>query len=168
MNNIINEELIYNSGMKYNKSLPNIRTFTYTKNKAKGNFIKNKNKENEIYIKHKPYNSSGKNKINIKSEKINYKRALFNKNENFDFDIINQWKYLSNKIIINYNQKILKSNMQMIIQNLKINQILKNKEKPTNLIHIINQQKENSDLLNKNFFDLVEQKLEKNDKRINK
>ena len=55
----------------------------------------------------------------------------------------------------------------MIIQNLKINQILKNKEKPTNLIHIINQQKENSDLLNKNFFDLVEQKLEKNDK-INK
>ena len=167
LNNIINEELIYNSGMKYNKSLPNIRTFTYTKNKAKGNFIKNKNKENEIYIKHKPYNSSGKNKINIKSEKINYKRALFNKNENFDFDIINQWKYLSNKIIINYNQKILKSNMQMIIQNLKINQILKNKEKPTNLIHIINQQKENSDLLNKNFFDLVEQKLEKNDK-INK
>lgn len=167
LNNIINEELIYNSGMKYNKSLPNIRTFTYTKNKAKGNFIKNKNKENEIYIKHKPYNSSGKNKINIKSEKINYKRALFNKNENFDFDIINQWKYLSNKIIINYNKKILKSNMQMIIQNLKINQILKNKEKPTNLIHIINQQKENSDLLNKNFFDLVEQKLEKNDK-INK
>ena len=167
LNNIINEELIYNSGMKYNKSLPNIRTFTYTKNKAKGNFIKNKNKENEIYIKHKPYNSSGKNKINIKSEKINYKRALFNKNENFDFDIINQWKYLSNKIIINYNQKILKSNMQIIIQNLKINQILKNKEKPTNLIHIINQQKENSDLLNKNFFDLVEQKLEKNDK-INK
>ena len=168
LNNIINEELIYNSGMKYNKSLPNIRTFTYTKNKAKGNFIKNKNKENEIYIKHKPYNSSGKNKINIKSEKINYKRALFNKNENFDFDIINQWKYLSNKIIINYNQKILKSNMQMIIQNLKINQILKKKkEKPTNLIHIINQQKENSDLLNKNFFDLVEQKLEKNDK-INK
>ena len=167
LNNIINEELIYNSGMKYNKSLPNIRTFTYTKNKAKGNFIKNKNKENEIYIKHKPYNSSGKNKINIKSEKINYKRALFNKNENFDFDIINQWKYLSNKIIINYNQKISKSNMQMIIQNLKINQILKNKEKPTNLIHIINQQKENSDLLNKNFFDLVEQKLEKNDK-INK
>ena len=167
LNNIINEELIYNSGMKYNKSLPNIRTFTYTKNKAKGNFIKNKNKENEIYIKHKPYNSSGKNKINIKSEKINYKRALFNKNENFDFDIINQWKYLSNKIIINYNQKILKSNMQMIIQNLKINKILKNKEKPTNLIHIINQRKENSDLLNKNFFDLVEQKLEKNDK-INK
>ena len=167
LNNIINEELIYNSGMKYNKSLPNIRTFTYTKNKAKGNFIKNKNKENEIYIKHKPYNSSGKNKINIKSEKINYKRALFNKNENFDFDIINQWKYLSNKIIINYNKKILKSNLQMIIQNLKINQILKNKEKPTNLIHIINQQKENSDLLNKNFFDEVEQKLEKNDK-INK
>ena len=42
------------------------------------------------------------------------------------------------------------------------------KEKlPTNLIHIINQQKENKDELNKNFFDEVEKKLEKNDK-INK
>ena len=60
INNIINEELINNTEMKYNKSLPNLKTFTYTKNKAKGNFIKNKN--NEIYIKHKPYNSSGKYK----------------------------------------------------------------------------------------------------------
>ncbi len=166
LNNIINEELIYNSGMKYNKSLPNLKTFTYTKNKAKGNFIKNKN--NEIYIKHKPYNSSGKNKINIKSEKINYKRHLFNKNENFDFDIINLWKYLSNKSIMNYNNKILKSNIQIIIQNLKIKQILKKKENnPTNLIHIINKQKENSDEINKNFFDLVEKKVEKNE-QINK
>ena len=175
INNIINEEIINNTDMKYNKSLPNIKTFTYTKNKAKGNFIKNKN--NEIYIKHKPYNSSGKNKINIKSEKIeikkdneilNYKRALFNKNENFDFDVINQWKYLANKSIMNYNKKILKTNIQIIIQNLKIKQILKKKENlPTNLIHIITQQKENSDELNKNFFDEIEKKVEKTDK-INK
>ena len=175
INNVINEDLINNTEMKYNKSLPNIKTFTYTKNKAKGNFIKNKN--NEIYIKHKPYNSSGKNKINIKSEKIeikkdneklNYKRALFNKNENFDFDVINQWKYLANKSIMNYNKKILKTNIQIIIQNLKIKQILKKKEKlPTNLIHIITQQKENSDELNKNFFDEIEKKVEKTDK-INK
>ena len=175
INNVINEDLINNTDMKYNKSLPNLKTFTYTKNKAKGNFIKNKN--NEIYIKHKPYNSSGKNKINIKSEKIeikkdneklNYKRALFNKNENFDFDVINQWKYLANKSIMNYNKKILKTNIQIIIQNLKIKQILKKKEKlPTNLIHIITQKKENSDELNKNFFDEIEKKVEKTDK-INK
>ena len=175
INNVINEDLINNTDMKYNKSLPNLKTLTYTKNKAKGNFIKNKN--NEIYIKHKPYNSSGKNKINIKSEKIeikkdneklNYKRALFNKNENFDFDVINQWKYLANKSIMNYNKKILKTNIQIIIQNLKIKQILKKKEKlPTNLIHIITQQKENSDELNKNFFDEIEKKVEKTDK-INK
>ena len=168
LNNIINEEIKYNSGMKYNKSLPNLKTYTYSKHKV--NFTRNKN--NEIYIKHKPFNSTGKNKINIKNtnSQINYRRNLFDKNkiDNDESDIINQWKYLSNKSIINYNKKILKSNIQIIIQNLKIKQILKNKEKlPTNLIHIINPPSENSDLQNKIFFDFVEKNVEKDDK-INK
>ena len=38
-----------------------------------------------------------------------------------------------------YNNKLLNTEIQIIIQNLKINQILKKKEKlPTNLINIIN------------------------------
>ena len=32
---INNEDYIYNTGLKYNKSVPNIRTFTYNKNKEK-------------------------------------------------------------------------------------------------------------------------------------
>ena len=150
---IENEDYIYNTDLKNNKSNPYIRSFTYTKD--------------DIYIPHKPYNNSGK-RINIKSKKkeLNYKRALFNKNENYEYDIVNQWKYLSNKYIMNYNKKILSTNIQIIIQNLKIRNILKKKEKiPTNLIHIINHRKENFDEINK-IFEEVEKKYEKGDKII--
>ena len=146
---VINKEnLIYNKGMIYNKSSPNIKTLTYTK-KKKAN----------VYIPQKPYNS-GKKNINIKSkgiknnEELNYKRVLFNKNENFDYDIINQWKYFSKKCINYYNQILLKKNIQIIIQKLKKEHILKGKEKyATNLKNIINQKQKNLDLINKKFFD---------------
>ena len=167
INNTIKEELNNNTGIKYNKSLPNIKTFTYKKSRT----INNK-KNKEVYIPPKPFNSSGKNKINIKTEKqqLNYKRNLFNKNknDNDDIDIINLWKYLSNKNIINYNKNLLKSNMQIIIQNLKIQQILKKKtNNHTNLINIKKQEKENINEIDINFFDELEKKCEKNEK-INK
>ena len=171
INNSIKEELINNTGIKYNKSLPNIKTFTYKKSRTINN-----NKNKEIYIPQKPFDSSGKNKINIKSDKIkeikeiNYIRNLFNKNknDNDDIDIINLWKYLSNKSIINYNKNLLKPNMQIIIQNLKIQQILKKKtNNHTNLINIKRQEKENINEIDINFFDELEKKCEKNEK-INK
>ena len=167
---INNEDYIYNTGLKYNKSVPNIRTFTYNKNKE--NFV------NEVYIPHKPYDNSGKSKINIKSKKdydiknsnnnkeSNYKRVLFNNQEDdYENDIINTWKYLSKKYIMYYNNQISNTEIQVIIQNLKINQILKKKEKlPTNLLNIINYQEQNMNEINQNFFDEVEKKFKKEDK----
>ena len=165
--NIYNDDYIYNTEIKYNKSVPNIRIFTYAKEKE--NFLIN----NEVYIKHKPYNNSGKTKINIKSKKkdnnesLNYKRALFNENNNFEYDIINHWKYLSNKYIIHYNKKILGANIKIIIQNLKLQKKLKYKEKlPTNLINIINPQQINLDEINENFFNEAEKICKKEDKMI--
>ena len=52
--NIYNEDYIYNTEMKYNKSVPNIKIFTYAKEKE--NFMIN----NEVYVPHKPYDNSGK------------------------------------------------------------------------------------------------------------
>ena len=164
--NIYNEDYIYNTEMKYNKSVPNIKIFTYAKEKE--NFIIN----NEVYVPHKPYDNSGKTKINIKSKKnnnnkeLNYKRALFNENNNYEYDIINQWKYLSNKYIIYYNKKILGINIKIIIQNLKMQKLLKNREKlPTNLINIINPQQQNLDEINEYFFNEAE-KICKKEKKI--
>ena len=167
---INNEDYIYNTGLKYNKSVPNIRTFTYTKDKE--NFA------NGVYIPHKPYDNSGKSKINIKSKKdydiknnsnnkeSNYKRVLFNNQEDdYENDIINTWKYLSKKYIMYYNNQISNTEIQVIIQNLKINQILKKKQKlPTNLLNIINYQEQNMNEINLNFFDEVEKKFKKEDK----
>ena len=50
-----------------------------------------------------------------------------------DDDINNQWKYLSNKYIKKYNKELLSNNIQIIVQNLKIQNILniKNKSKKT-------------------------------------
>ena len=166
---INNEDYIYNTGLKYNKSVPNIRTLTYTKDKE--NFV------NEVYIPHKPYDNSGKTKINFRPKKendiknnkeLNYKRVLFNNQEDdYENDIINIWKYLSKKYIMYYNNKLLNMEIQIIIQNLKINQILKKKEKlPTNLINIINPQQQNLNEVNQNFFDEVEKKFKKEDKII--
>ena len=165
--NIYNDDYIYNTEIKYNKSVPNIRIFTYAKEKE--NFMIN----NEVYIKHKPYNNSGKTKINIKSKKkdnnesLNYKRALFNENNNFEYDIINHWKYLSNKYIIHYNKIMLGANIKIIIQNLKLQKKLKYKEKlPTNLINIINPQQINLDEINERFFNEAEKICKKEDKMI--
>ena len=165
--NIYNDDYIYNTEIKYNKSVPNIRIFTYAKEKE--NFLIN----NEVYIKHKPYNNSGKTKINIKSKKkdnnesLNYKRALFNENNNFEYDIINHWKYLSNKYIIHYNKIMLGANIKIIIQNLKLQKKLKYKEKlPTNLINIINPQQQNLDEINEYFFNEAEKICKKEDKII--
>ena len=157
--------------MKDNIQINYIKKYTF--NKTKENFGRN----DEIYIPPKPHNNSGK-KINIKSKKnikeieiknnqeLSYKRALFNKNDNFEYDIISQWKYLSKKYIMNYNKKIMNTNIQIIIQNLKIQKILKNKGKlPTNLIHIINPEKQQeNEEINQNFFDEIEKKCEKEDK----
>ena len=49
-----------------------------------------------------------------------------------DEDVINQWKYLSNKYIKNYNKKLLSTNIQIITQNLKIQKILEQKNKYKN------------------------------------
>ena len=73
---------------------------------------------------------------NNNNNELNYKRTLFgdNFNEEYDEDIINQWKYLCNKYIKNYNKKLLKNNINIIIQNLKIQKIIdeKNKSKKKN------------------------------------
>ena len=73
---------------------------------------------------------------NNNNNELNYKRTLFgdNFNEEYDEDIINQWKYLCNKYIKNYNKKLLKNNIKVIIQNLKIQKIIdeKNKSKKKN------------------------------------
>ena len=173
-NNYIKKEDIYSSGMKINKSLPNIRKYYLTAEKEKEN-SRNKN----IYIPHKPYNSGIKKKKSIKNEikenrfikeiekknnnnRLNYKRALFKDEAKEEYDdTINQWIYLVNKYIKMYNKKMLAANIQIITQNLKIQKILKNKInniKPTNLSYIINKPSENMNEINQKFFDEIEKK----------
>ena len=65
---------------------------------------------------------------------MNYKRILFGDNYiEDDDDINNQWKYLSNKYIKKYNKELLSNNIQIIVQNLRIQNILniKNKSRKT-------------------------------------
>lgn len=84
-------------------------------------------------IKKKERNFIKEIKINNENE-LNYKRILFGDNYiEDDDDINNQWKYLSNKYIKKYNKELLSNNIQIIVQNLKIQNILniKNKSKKT-------------------------------------
>ena len=93
---------------------------------------------NSFNLKEKDINKKERNfikeiKINNENE-LNYKRILFGDNYNEDDDdIINQWKYLSNKYIKKYNKELLSNNIQIIVQNLKIQNILniKNKSRKT-------------------------------------
>ena len=84
-------------------------------------------------IKKKERNFIKEIKINNEND-LNYKRILFGDNYiEDDDDINNQWKYLSNKYIKKYNKELLSNNIQIIVQNLKIQNILniKNKSKKT-------------------------------------
>jgi hypothetical protein len=79
--------------------------------------------KNKCFIKEIAINN------NINNNELNYKRILFRDNFIENDDIINQWKYLSNKYIKNYNKKLLSTNIQIITQNLKIEKILEEKNK---------------------------------------
>lgn len=88
-------------------------------------------RKNNYFIKEIEINNS-----NIKNynNELSYKRILFGDNFKEDDDIINLWKYLSNKYIKNYNNNLLLSNIQIITQNLKIQKFLEKKNKPKNLL----------------------------------
>ena len=86
----------------------------------KENNIKNNNNSN-YFLK--------EIKINHNNNELNYKRILFGDNFKEDDDIINQWKYLCNKYIKEYNKKLLSTNIQKITQNLKIQKILETKNR---------------------------------------
>ena len=84
-------------------------------------------KKNNCFIKEIQINN------NNNYNELNYRRILFGDNFKEDDDIINQWKYLSNKYIKNYNNKLLSTNIQIITQNLKIQKILEQKNKSNNI-----------------------------------
>ena len=91
--------------------------------------LKEKDINKEQNIKKKERNFIKEIKINNENE-LNYKRILFGDNYNEDDDDINnQWKYLSNKYIKKYNKELLSNNIQIIVQNLKIQNILNIKDK---------------------------------------
>ena len=95
--------------------------------------LKEKDINKEQNIKEKERNFIKEIKINNENE-LNYKRILFGDNYNEDDDDVNnQWKYLSNKYIKKYNKELLSNNIQIIVQNLKIQNILniKNKSRMT-------------------------------------
>ena len=95
--------------------------------------LKEKDINKEQNIKKKERNFIKEIKINNENE-LNYKRILFGDNYNEDDDDVNnQWKYLSNKYIKKYNKELLSNNIQIIVQNLKIQNILniKNKSRMT-------------------------------------
>jgi len=106
-------------------------------NVKKKRLIRSQN-NNEFNLKEKDIKKQERNfikeiKINKENE-LNYKRILFGDNYNEDDDdIINQWKYLSNKYIKKYNKELLSNNIQIIVQNLKIQNILniKNQSRKT-------------------------------------
>ena len=89
--------------------------------------------------------------INNNYNELNYKRILFGDNFKEDDDIINQWKYLSNKYIKIYNKKLLSTNIQIITQNLKIQKILQEKNKSKdNIISVKNEE---------NYFDSIKEEF---------
>ena len=101
---------------------------TEVKNSKNYNIFDSSNKKiydnkNKCFIKEIAINN------NINTNELNYKRILFRDNFIENDDIINQWKYLSNKYIKNYNKKLLSTNIQIITQNLKIQKILEEKNK---------------------------------------
>ena len=106
-------------------------------NVKKKRLIRSQNNK-EFNLKEKDIKKQERNfikeiKINKENE-LNYKRILFGDNYNEDDDdIINQWKYLSNKYIKKYNKELLSNNIQIIVQNLKIQNILniKNQSRKT-------------------------------------
>ena len=84
-------------------------------------------KINDCFIKELKVNNN-----NIQNE-LNYKRILFGENFKEEDDIINQWKYLSNKYIKDYNKKLLSNNIKNIIKNLKLQKIFGKKQENNNI-----------------------------------
>ena len=112
----------------------NVKKKRLIRNQYNNTFIlKEKDINKEQNIKEKERNFIKEIKINNENE-LNYKRILFGDNYNEDDDDVNnQWKYLSNKYIKKYNKELLSNNIQIIVQNLKIQNILniKNKSRMT-------------------------------------
>ena len=108
-----------------------------TKNRNNA-FDKKSNKEN---VKKNNTNYFLKEiKINYNNNELDSKRTLFGDNFKDEDEIINQWKYLSNRFIKEYNKKLLSTNIQIITQNLKIEKILEAKnnqkiDKNNNIIY---------------------------------
>ena len=132
-NNIINSGKPINnftSNKKISTAVRKKKLIIQSKNKFNNNNIfdideRKENKEKRDYfIKEIKIN----NNSNINNE-LNYKRMLFWDNFTEDDDIINQWKYLCNKYIKNYNKQLLSTNIQIITQNLKIKKFLEEKNK---------------------------------------
>ena len=107
-----------------------VKPETQTKNKSKNNiFDMESDKENNIKNNNNSNYFLKEIKINHNNNELNYKRILFGDNFKEDDDIINQWKYLCNKYIKEYNKKLLSTNIQKITQNLKIQKILETKNR---------------------------------------
>ena len=107
-----------------------VKPETQTKNKSKNNiFDMESDKENNIKNNNNSNCFLKEIKINHNNNELNYKRILFGDNFKEDDDIINQWKYLCNKYIKEYNKKLLSTNIQKITQNLKIQKILETKNR---------------------------------------
>ena len=120
--NVRKKKLIKSFNKSFNKNNNN-------NNNNINNSIENSDKllleNNNNFIKEIGLNNNNCNELN-------YKRVLFVDNLKEDEDVINQWKYLSNKYIKNYNKKLLSTNIQIITQNLKIQKILEQKNKYKN------------------------------------
>ena len=107
-----------------------VKPETQTKNKSKNNiFDMESGKESNIKNNNNSNYFLKEIKINHNNNELNYKRILFGDNFKEDDDIINQWKYLCNKYIKEYNKKLLSTNIQKITQNLKIQKILETKNR---------------------------------------
>ena len=109
-----------------------VKAQTQTKSK---NIYRNRNNIFDVESNQENNNKKNNNyflkeiKINPNNNELNYKRILFGDNFKEEDEIINLWKYLSNKYIKEYNKKLLSTNIQIITQNLKIKKILETKNK---------------------------------------
>ena len=137
-----------------------IKSFNKSLNKNNNN-INNSNENSDKLLLQNNNNfikEIGLNNNNC--NELNYKRVLFVDNLKEDEDVINQWKYLSNKYIKNYNKKLLSTNIQIITQNLKIQKILEQKNKYKNYPDDTNNEENNNNIENIDIHDNAAQTIE--------